>query len=293
MASEPEGRSMNESLQAELRRAAAALDAADALVVSAGAGMGVDSGLPDFRGVEGFWEAYPPYAHLGLNFYELANPRWFRHDPPLAWGFYGHRLNLYRAARPHEGFAVLKRWGASTPRGAWVVTSNVDGQFQRAGFDADHVVEIHGAIDWMQCHAGCGAVAFPADPYEVVVDESTMRAAPPFPTCPACGGLARPNILMFGDFDWDNARSDAQEQAFARWSTSLPPDGEGLSLVVVECGAGKAVPSIRNASESLARRFHGTLIRINPREPDVPRGHIGLALNSLAALKAIDELRAT
>jgi NAD-dependent SIR2 family protein deacetylase len=69
-----------------------ALESADALVIAAGAGMGVDSGLPDFRGGAGFWQAYPPFAKLGLRFEQLAYPRWFRDDPALAWGFYGHRL---------------------------------------------------------------------------------------------------------------------------------------------------------------------------------------------------------
>jgi NAD-dependent SIR2 family protein deacetylase len=115
-----------------------------------------------------------------------------------------------------------------------------------------------------------------------------MRAAPPLPTCPKCGALAQPNILMFGDFEWDSARSDAQEQRFARWATTLGPD---VRLVVVECGAGTAIPSIRSACESLARRFGGTLVRINPREPDVPGGQVGLPLGSLAALRAIDALR--
>ena len=58
--------------------------------------MGVDSGLPDFRGTQGFWRAYPLYAKLGLDFASMANPRWFTTDPAFAWGFYGHRLELYR-----------------------------------------------------------------------------------------------------------------------------------------------------------------------------------------------------
>src|SRR5689334_25005330 len=91
---------------------------ADGLLITAGAGMGVDSGLPDFRGREGFWRAYPPFAELGLDFRSLANPRWFRDDPALAWGFYGHRRNLYRETEPHEGFAILRRWAARRPKGA-------------------------------------------------------------------------------------------------------------------------------------------------------------------------------
>ena len=86
-----------------LHQAAAAIRSADALLITAGAGMGVDSGLPDFRGNEGFWQAYPVAARLGLSFAEMANPLWFRNDPEMAWAFYGHRLNLYRQAQVPAG----------------------------------------------------------------------------------------------------------------------------------------------------------------------------------------------
>ena len=100
----------------QLDAAARAVSSAAAIVVGAGAGMGVDSGLPDFRGPEGFWRAYPPYERLGLSFVELANPALFHRDPPLAWGFYGHRRALYRRTEPHAGFAILRRWLASAPQ---------------------------------------------------------------------------------------------------------------------------------------------------------------------------------
>ena len=58
-----------------LDAAARAVREAEALLITAGAGMGVDSGLPDFRGTEGFWRAYPPFARLGLRFEQLANRR--------------------------------------------------------------------------------------------------------------------------------------------------------------------------------------------------------------------------
>ena len=64
--------------------------------------MGVDSGLPDFRGPQGFWRAYPVFR--GRRFEEISNPVWFRTDPEQAWGFFGHRLNLYRTTPPHAGF---------------------------------------------------------------------------------------------------------------------------------------------------------------------------------------------
>ena len=80
---------------------------ADAILITAGAGIGVDSGLPDFRGNEGFWKAYPAIKDLGLYFEEVANPQWFETNPALAWAFYGHRFNLYKNTVPHEGFKML------------------------------------------------------------------------------------------------------------------------------------------------------------------------------------------
>jgi NAD-dependent SIR2 family protein deacetylase len=68
---------------AQTSAAAALIAGADALLVCAGAGMGVDSGLPDFRGPEGFWRAYPPYRGLGLRFEEIADPVHFAADPEL------------------------------------------------------------------------------------------------------------------------------------------------------------------------------------------------------------------
>ena len=65
--------------------AAQLLANADALLIGAGAGMGVDSGLPAFRGNHGFWTAYPAYQ--GQSFADLACPQTFTADPELAWGF--------------------------------------------------------------------------------------------------------------------------------------------------------------------------------------------------------------
>jgi NAD-dependent SIR2 family protein deacetylase len=272
------------SIESNLDRAAGIIAAADAILIGAGAGLGVDSGLPDFRGPQGFWRAYPPYERLGLHFAAVANPRWFRQDPELAWGFYGHRMGLYRRTEPHEGFAILRRWMARMPRGGFVYTSNVDGHFQRAGFDPDRIVEVHGTITAMQCLADCGVGIFASDPYEVAIDEPTMRAVPPLPSCPDCGAPARPNILMFGDGGWDSSASDAQHRRLDAWSRTL---GESRA-VIIELGAGMAVPTIRIMSEDFIDRPGGTLIRINPREPDGPDGHLALPMGALATLRAID-----
>lgn len=158
-----------------LDRAVRAITRAEAILVGAGAGMGVDSGLPDFRGSHGFWKAYPPYARLGLDFVALASPRWFQEDPELAWGFYGHRLMLYRETEPHEGFAILHRWMSRMPSGGFVYTSNVDGHFQKAGFAPERIYEVHGSIGAMQCLSECSAGIFSSDSHVIDIDHETMR----------------------------------------------------------------------------------------------------------------------
>jgi NAD-dependent SIR2 family protein deacetylase len=268
----------------DLDRAAQAIARADALLIGAGAGMGVDSGLPDFRSDQGFWRAYPPYEHLGLDFVSLADPRWFADDPALAWGFYGHRMQLYRQTEPHQGFAILHRWAGRMPRGGFAFTSNVDRHFQRAGFSPEHIVEIHGSFAAMQCTRECGIGLFSGESVSVAIDSATMRAISALPCCPQCGGLARPNILMFGDWSWNSTRTDDQLSLMNTWLESL----EGASVVVIECGAGQAIPTVRSTCERFARKFGGLLIRINPREPEVPDGNVSLPVSALAALQALD-----
>ncbi|MCD2194057.1 NAD-dependent protein deacetylase [Actinomycetospora endophytica] len=244
--------------------------------------MGVDSGLPDFRGPEGFWRAYPPYRRLGLRFEELADPAHFDDDPELAWGFYGHRLALYRATVPHPGFGVLRGWADRLP--TRVFTSNVDGAFQMAGFDDEDVTECHGAIGTLQCSRPCREDTWSADRVEVAVDETTMRAVPPLPGCDRCGALARPNILMFGDGSWVPGMHGERMAAHRAWLRAQDAAG----VAVVELGAGTAVPTVRRHAE-LASASSGRLVRINVREPEVRHGHgVGLAAGAQATLEALD-----
>jgi NAD-dependent SIR2 family protein deacetylase len=269
--------------QDTVTRAAAALAGAEALVITAGAGMGVDSGLPDFRGDAGFWRAYPPYQKLGLSFVEAANPARFEEDPTFGWGFYGHRLELYRRTVPHQGFAILRRWVEERRLPAFVVTSNVDGQFQKAGFDAAAVSEVHGSIHHLQCTTPCSDLIWP-NRERLHVDEATMRADRA-PSCPRCGAVSRPNILMFGDWAWVADRSHAQQNRFEAFVAGLGP----RRLLVVELGAGTAIPTIRFTSERLGGRDGTTVLRINPGEAHIDPPHVSLAAGALAGLRAVDQ----
>ena len=169
-----------------IAHAAELISQADALVIAAGAGMGVDSGLPDFRGNTGLWKAYPALAKAGLDFTRIASPRTFDADPTQAWGFYGHRLGLYRNTVPHEGFAILRRWSERMTAGAFVFTSNVDGQFQRAGFPDSEIYECHGSIHSLQCTRPCSEDIWTAGALNPVVENDSCRWLGELPTCPRC-----------------------------------------------------------------------------------------------------------
>jgi hypothetical protein len=90
---------------------------------------------------------------------------------------------------------------------------------------------------------------------------------------------------MFGDWGWDPSRSDAQQRRLTSWLDSIG----GARLVIIECGAGTAIPTVRHACEDAARRHGGTLIRINLREPEVPAGQVSLPMGALDALVALDQ----
>jgi NAD-dependent SIR2 family protein deacetylase len=276
---------METNIGEAIRSAAQAIHDAEALLVTAGAGMGVDSGLPDFRGIQGFWRAYPVIARLGLSFEEMANPAWFKQNPALAWAFYGHRLNLYRGTLPHPGFRRLLELGRANPHGFFVFTSNVDGQFQKAGFSPERIAECHGSIHHFQCAEACTKEIWAADNETVTIEESSFRALEPLPRCRHCPALARPNILMFGDWSWLGQRTESQHERFGEWLDALAKSS--ATLAVVELGAGSAIPTVRLTSEQVLQRISGRLIRINLREPEVPEGHVGLALGAAEGVERI------
>ncbi|NVN90972.1 MAG: NAD-dependent deacetylase [Desulfuromonadales bacterium] len=266
------------------KQAADIIRQADVFIITAGAGMGVDSGLPDFRGNQGFWQTYPPYARLGLSFSEAANPAHFQRDPAFGWGFYGHRCNLYRSTTPHEGFHIIRRWIEQRTAPYFVVTSNVDGQFQKAGYNESQILEVHGSIHHLQCLKPCSDIIWPNNE-QLSIDTGSMRSRS-VPTCPRCGCVSRPNILMFGDWSWLPQRTEEQEQRFECFLNEL---GEKRT-VVIEMGAGTAIPTIRSTSERLGwRHANTTVLRINPREPEITTPHISLPSTALEGLRRIDQ----
>lgn len=256
------------------------VQSADAVIIAAGAGMSADSGLPTFRGDGGFWKAYPALGQQQLSFTDVASPHTFARDPRLAWGFYGHRLKIYRDAQPHDGYRLLMGLALKAELGAFVVTTNVDGHFLRAGFPAEQIWEMHGSIHQLQCLEPCVRDLWPAWSVEPDVDTKACQYLGRLPKCPACDGVARPNILMFNDWSWVSDHADRQERRFERFAESA------MRPVVIEIGAGTGIPSLR----SLSLRRGWPVVRINLDEAGVKQGEgVGLRVGALVGIQMLSE----
>lgn len=267
------------------QHAANILKKASAILIGAGAGMGVDSGLPDFRSVEGFWKKYPAYQKLNLNFHDLANPSLFNTDPSLAWGFYGHRMTLYKNTRPHHGFDILKKWASQINDNIFIYTTNVDTQFQKAGFDNNKIVEVHGNIQTLQCTTSCGYGRFYKE-LDLIIDYETMRVVGDLPSCPNCGRMIRPNILMFNDWSFNDGTPREQFNRFQKWMNTLP----NQKIAILEIGVGTQIPVVRVQCEMLASFMGIPNIRINLNECMNRDNSIELKMRAIDALSELDKI---
>jgi len=253
---------------------------ADAVVILSGAGMGVDSGLPDFRGTKGLWKEYPELMKRGLNFEEMANPKWFREDAKLAWAFYGHRLHKYLDTKPHAGFDMLLELCKQKSDNYFIITSNVDNHFQKSGFDPLKIHEVHGSLVYYQCIFGCKRDIWSADYDSVQVDERNFVATS-IPQCSHCGRVARPNVMMFDDYGWLCEREREQRKRFEHWQAQIWDAKK--KVLIIEIGAGKVIATIRRISERLyLQDFEASnFVRINPRDCDVPEGAFSIQSGGL------------
>jgi NAD-dependent deacetylase len=148
------------------------------VTVITGAGVSAASGIPTFRGPGGLWRDFRPE--------QLATPEAFRRDPALVWEWYDWRRGLIAACTPNAAHEVIARW--SRAPGFTLITQNVDGLHERAG--TANVVRYHGSIWMLQCAGGCGAPDW---------EDRRVPIAPLPPHCPACGALARPGVVWFGE----------------------------------------------------------------------------------------------
>jgi NAD-dependent SIR2 family protein deacetylase len=294
-----------DQLEDNLRRAATLIKAADAIFLTNGAGLGVDSGLGTFRGRHEQKGGWGPLERLEETPYSMSKPRRFDTDARLAWGYHFGRYVEFEQAVPHDGYRIMLDWCKSKPRGFAIFTSNIDSHWTRvlATHEAEPqaLVEYHGNMSLMQCHHNCRKVWPTKDTVSLTqytVDPVTGRADGTS-TCPSCGGLARFNVCLIADTLFNDAKRIKQEQLWNAYVEELNK-GPAVNVVVIEVGAGTGIPTVRRKSGEITRMIPGAkLIRINLDDPEldlsVDRGHISadpghVSIGDLGALEAITRL---
>jgi NAD-dependent deacetylase len=164
--------------------AAAAVAAAERIVVLTGAGISTDSGIPDFRGPQGIWTRNPAAEKASNISYYLADPEVRR----AAWL---NRLDTpVWTAEPNPGHLLVYELERRRRLHA-LVTQNVDGLHQAAGHDPDNVIEVHGTVRFTRCW-DC------ADRRPMRETLDRVRAGEADPPCRVCGGILKSDTISFG-----------------------------------------------------------------------------------------------
>lgn len=159
-----------------LDQARSALREANAVTVLTGAGVSAESGLPTFRGPDGYWQ--------GVSVMDLASPQGFLRNPNRVWEWYNLRRNALWQVRPNPAHHALAELERRVPTFG-LITQNVDRLHQKAG--SKQIVELHGTI----CMVRCTACHYEQDCPNVEL--------PPEPRCPECSAWLRPGVVWFGE----------------------------------------------------------------------------------------------
>jgi len=173
------------------------------VLVLTGAGVSAESGIPTFRGKDGYWRNLDPA--------KLATPEAFARDPQLVWDWYRERRDRIRNARPNAAHEAVARLAQRADE-FLLVTQNVDDLHARAGIPAQRMVRIHGDIFVTRCsrcdfsYGGRGGSPEPPGAYGVQPTNRRLRSIAAtserdlnVPTCPKCQALMRPGVVWFGE----------------------------------------------------------------------------------------------
>jgi NAD-dependent deacetylase len=173
------------------------------VLVLTGAGVSAESGIPTFRGKEGYWTVGSREYHPQ----ELATHDAFTQMPWEVWAWYLYRRGVCRAAAPNPAHDALVRWDRALGERFGLITQNVDGLHARAGSPRERTFPIHGDINLMRCANECAVERWPIS--EAVPSlgkgEAVTDAVKALLVCPRCGGMARPHVLWF-DESYDEPR---------------------------------------------------------------------------------------
>jgi NAD-dependent deacetylase len=219
------------------------------IVALTGAGISAESGLPTFRGKEGYWTIGSREYHPQ----ELATRQAFDAMPWEVWAWYLYRRGVCRRATPNPGHEALVTLDAGFPDRAALVTQNVDGLHRRAGSPAARTFPIHGDIEYMRCAADCvlATMAIPEGVPDLDKGAAVPDAARALLRCGRCGALARPHVLWF-DESYDEPRFHLD--------TARRLGGAAALLIVMGTSAQTNLPW---QVVTLASRARATIVDIN------------------------------
>ena len=184
-----------------------------------GAGISAESGIPTFRGKEGYWKVgsqnYQPQ--------EMATQAAFQQMPEEVWAWYLYRRGVCQGAEPNAAHRALVRAEQRDGDRFLLVTQNVDGLHLRAGNSLERTYQIHGNIDFMRCTRECLPAPVPMpDGIDVAWERgrSLTNAELDQLRCPQCGAMGRPHVLWF-DESYDEANFRFQSSIDAARHASL------------------------------------------------------------------------
>lgn len=220
------------------------------IVFLTGAGISAESGIPTFRGPEGYWRVGSKNYHPQ----ELATRAAFSRMPDDVWAWYLWRRSVCRAAKPNAAHEAVARLEARLGDPFVLVTQNVDGLHLRAGNTPARTWQIHGNIDFMRCAEECTTELFPVpiegwEKERAVGDEERKLLV-----CPLCGERARPHVLWF---------DESYDEPLFRFESSIRAAAACRVLVVVGTSGATNLPSQMCA---LAARRGARMIVIGPEE---------------------------
>ena len=166
------------------------------ICVLTGAGISAESGIPTFRGPEGYWQVGSKNYHPQ----ELATQHAFGQHPREVWRWYLYRRTVCRRADPNDGHRALVQLEDQLGDRLVLVTQNVDGLHARAG--SKNPYEIHGNIDRYRCSVKCTDATYllPDDLPEIDKDTPLDDDVYDSLVCPDCGAPARPHVLWFDEY---------------------------------------------------------------------------------------------
>ncbi|MBK8097597.1 MAG: RNA polymerase subunit sigma [Planctomycetes bacterium] len=217
------------------------------IVVLTGAGISAESGIPTFRGTEGYWRIGSRNYHPQ----ELATFAAFTAIPAEVWGWYLYRRGICRAAEPNAAHRALATLEQAHADDFVLITQNVDGLHLRAGNSSERTWQIHGNLHWFRCTADCGAARQPVpDALPLAWERGRIPTGGEIDLlrCANCGAAGRPHVLWFDEcYDENNYRADSA-LLLARQAALLLVVGTSgsttLPLRIAQIAAERQVPTI-------------------------------------------------